>query len=152
MEQNANVLGAGLFGLDRDALSALVQSLRAQLTARGAYHGGIRPENISSDGQGGFSLGEGAGNDLTREWTPAELEFMAPEVFWNGTRTPSADVYSLGMLLYAGVTGGQLPFYPANATDADRDDATQQINDRLEEAIRKYPEQYLWMHRRWRDD
>lgn len=123
MEQNANVLGAGLFGLDRDALSALVQSLCAQLTARGAYHGGIRPENISSDGQGGFSLGEGAGNDLTREWTPAELEFMAPEVFWNGTRTPSADVYSLGMLLYAGVTGGQLPFYPANATDADRDDA-----------------------------
>ncbi len=36
--------------------------------------------------------------------------------------------------------------------DADRDAATQQLNDRLEEAIRKYPEQYLWSHRRWRDD
>ncbi len=30
--------------------------------------------------------------------------------------------------------------------------ATQTLNDRLEEAIRKYPEQYLWVHRRWRDD
>jgi lauroyl/myristoyl acyltransferase len=27
---------------------------------------------------------------------------------------------------------------------------TQLLNDRLAEAIRKYPEQYLWAHRRWR--
>ncbi len=27
---------------------------------------------------------------------------------------------------------------------------TQLLNDRLAEAIRRYPEQYLWMHRRWR--
>ena len=36
--------------------------------------------------------------------------------------------------------------------DADRDAATQILNDRLEAAIRQYPEQYLWAHRRWRDD
>ena len=30
--------------------------------------------------------------------------------------------------------------------------ATQILNDRLGEAIRKYPEQYLWAHRRWRND
>ena len=36
--------------------------------------------------------------------------------------------------------------------NSDRNEATQQINDRLERAIRKYPDQYLWMHRRWRDD
>lgn len=30
--------------------------------------------------------------------------------------------------------------------------ATQLLNDRIGEAIRKYPEQYLWAHRRWRDD
>lgn len=29
---------------------------------------------------------------------------------------------------------------------------TQLLNDRLGEAIRKYPEQYLWAHRRWRHD
>lgn len=30
--------------------------------------------------------------------------------------------------------------------------AAQILNDRLGEAIRRYPEQYLWAHRRWRDD
>lgn len=36
--------------------------------------------------------------------------------------------------------------------DSDRDEATQLLNDRLSEAIRQYPEQYLWAHRRWKDD
>lgn len=34
----------------------------------------------------------------------------------------------------------------------DMNSATQILNDRLEGAIRQYPEQYLWAHRRWRDD
>ncbi len=123
MEQNANVLGAGLFALDRDALAALAQSLCRQLTERGAYHGGIRPENLGYDGRGEVTLGEPVGKDVNREWTPPELEYMAPEVFWNGTRTLSADVYAVGMLLYAGVTGGHLPFTPANATDEERAEA-----------------------------
>ena len=38
------------------------------------------------------------------------------------------------------------------AKDADREQATQVLNDRLEAAIREYPEQYLWFHRRWRCD
>ena len=54
----------------------------------------------------------------------------------------------IGPYMYRAVGGKPLVF----GNDADRDAATQQINDRLEEAIRKYPEQYLWMHRRWRDD
>jgi len=31
-------------------------------------------------------------------------------------------------------------------------DAAQLMNDRLGAVIRQYPEQYLWSHRRWRDD
>lgn len=38
------------------------------------------------------------------------------------------------------------------AKDAERDAVAQALNDRLEKAIRAYPEQYLWMHRRWRDE
>lgn len=38
------------------------------------------------------------------------------------------------------------------AKDADRNEAAQLLNDRLADAIRKYPEQYLWSHRRWRHD
>lgn len=36
--------------------------------------------------------------------------------------------------------------------DADVEAAAQVLNDRLGDAIRRYPEQYLWAHRRWRDD
>lgn len=49
---------------------------------------------------------------------------------------------------YKLVGGSPLTF----AKDADKDAATQILNDRLEAAIREYPEQYLWVHRRWRDD
>ena len=42
---------------------------------------------------------------------------------------------------------------PLRFTKADGRDAVAQIlNDRLEAAIRRYPEQYLWIHKRWRDD
>jgi len=36
--------------------------------------------------------------------------------------------------------------------DDDLAKATQLLNDRLGAAIREYPQQYLWVHRRWRDD
>lgn len=51
-----------------------------------------------------------------------------------------------GPYSYRLVGGAPLSF----PKDADREAATQQLNDRLEEAIRQYPEQYLWCHRRWR--
>lgn len=123
MEENASVLGQQLYGLDRDTLAALASALCAQLTEYGTYHGGVRPENIYYDGPDRVALGAPANRETTGDWTPAELEYMAPEVFWNGTRTSAADVYSVGMLLYAGVTGGQMPFCPAEATAADRDEA-----------------------------
>ena len=68
------------------------------------------------------------------------IRFGAPVVVGSFVRT--------GPYMYRAVGGKPLFF----GRDADRDAATQLINDRLEEAIRKYPEQYLWMHRRWRDD
>lgn len=49
---------------------------------------------------------------------------------------------------YRAVGGAPLVFEKGT----DRAAAAQVLNDRLSEAIRKYPEQYLWMHRRWRDD
>ena len=54
----------------------------------------------------------------------------------------------VGPFKYRAVAGKPIVFEKGT----DRDAATQILNDRIEEAIRKYPEQYLWMHRRWRDD
>lgn len=49
---------------------------------------------------------------------------------------------------YRLVGGPPLKFSPGS----DIDEATQTLNNRLAAAIRAYPEQYLWAHRRWRDD
>jgi len=54
----------------------------------------------------------------------------------------------LGPYRYRLVGGDYLSF----ATDADVNAAAQLMNDRLGAVIREYPEQYLWSHRRWRDD
>ena len=107
----ACLLGDRLQTLSRAELTALAEALCRILAERGTYHGGIRPDNISRAADGTVGLGAPARTD-TKDWTTEELEFMAPEVFWSGTLDASADVYSLGLLLYVGVSGGRLPFYP----------------------------------------
>jgi len=46
------------------------------------------------------------------------------------------------------LVGGDPLVFPK---DADVAEATQILNDRLGAAIREFPEQYLWAHRRWRE-
>lgn len=118
----ACLLGDRLQTLSRAELTALAEALCRILAERGEYHGGIRPDNISRAADGTVGLGAPARTD-TKDWTTEELEFMAPEVFWSGTRDASADVYSLGLLLYAGVSGGRLPFYPDDRAAQPEDQA-----------------------------
>lgn len=46
------------------------------------------------------------------------------------------------------------PIYPPNTGDSEKDIqiVTQQYTERFEEMIRKYPEQWMWTHRRWKVD
>lgn len=118
----ACLLGDRLQTLSRAELTALAEALCRILAERGTYHGGIRPDNISRAADGTVGLGAPARTD-TKDWTTEELEFMAPEVFWSGTRDASADVYSIGLLLYAGVSGGRLPFYPDDRAAQPEDQA-----------------------------
>ena len=79
---------------------------------RDHFHGGIRPDNISVRGDKAYlggTLQHGVG-----EFTPQELEYMAPELFWDGIRTPTADVYSIGLILYSLYNYGRLPFWPVS--------------------------------------
>jgi len=46
--------------------------------------------------------------------------------------------------------GSQLEFAPTGQTKEDVLTATQQCNDVLESWIRRYPDQWLWIHRRWK--
>ena len=122
MSQIPNVLGERLFQLSREKLTALAETLCSELTARGGYFGGIRPDNIGYTDDGNVVLGEPA-DAASENRATSELEYMAPEVFWSGAQSPAADVYSIGLLLYAGVSNGLLPFYPADPTPNDRADA-----------------------------
>lgn len=103
------VIGKGLTQLDRqelcDFVAKLCEYIKADVGA-GVYRGGIYPENISIDENGSIAIGPAKQED----WTGQELDFLPPELYWNGKRTPAADVYSIGLLLYYAVTGGKLPF------------------------------------------
>ena len=112
-------LGEDIRRLGREELIALALEVCEDAAACGApYHGNIHPGNIRR-GEDGAVLGPRA-DHAPGDWTTDELEYMAPELFWNGTADASADVYSVGLLLYAGVTGGLLPFFkraPENMTN-----------------------------------
>ena len=98
-----------------DGIALALQLCDAVLAAvgRDGFHGGVRPDNIAV-GENGVNLGcrleHGVG-----EFTPQELEYMAPELFWDGVRGCAGDVYSLGLVLYSIYNGGRMPFWPEQA-------------------------------------
>ncbi len=51
---------------------------------------------------------------------------------------------------YRMVTDTPIRFTPTGNRDQDTSDLLNEINKRLESVIRRYPEQYLWAHKRWR--
>ncbi len=101
--------GSGISGI-RVATALCDRVMETVGTER--FHGGIRPDNISVRDDLvhlGGTLQHGVG-----EFTPQELEYMAPELFWDGIRSSAADVYSIGLVLYSIYNYGRLPFWPSS--------------------------------------
>ncbi len=99
----------------------IIRELCAQLEGDSdSFHGGIWPGNIRLDPNRIAILGEASDTPVAQR--PAdEVEFLAPEYFWDGTKSASADVYSLALLLYAMCNRGRMPFQPKNKTLTDTD-------------------------------
>ena len=101
-------LGAKLAEMDKQELCAFVSDLCravvAEVGSRGR-RGGIFPENICLGEKGEIALGP-AGKS---PWQGQELNFIAPEQYWNGQLSAATDVYAVGLLMYYAVNDGRLP-------------------------------------------
>ncbi len=102
-------LGKKLTEMDKQELCAFISDLCstvvAEVGSRGR-RGGIYPDNISIDAEGRIVIGQ-AGKS---PWQGQELEFIAPEQYWDGQLSAATDVYAVGLLMYYAVNDGKLPF------------------------------------------
>ncbi len=102
-------LGKKLAEMDKQELCAFISDLCstvvAEVGSRGR-RGGIYPDNISIDSDGRIAVGP-AGKS---PWQGQELEFIAPEQYWDGQLSAATDVYAVGLLMYYAVNDGKLPF------------------------------------------
>ena len=102
-------LGKKLTEMDKQELCAFISDLCstvvAEVGSRGR-RGGIYPDNISIDAEGRIAIGQ-AGKS---PWQGQELEFIAPEQYWDGQLSAATDVYAVGLLMYYAVNDGKLPF------------------------------------------
>ena len=101
-------LGKKLAEMDKQELCTFISSLcRAvvgEVGSRGR-RGGIYPENISIGDDGEIAVGPAKSGP----WMGQELDFVAPEQYWNGQLSAASDVYAVGLLMYYAVSGGRLP-------------------------------------------
>ena len=102
------VLGKKIAEMDKQELctfiSALCRQIVGEVGSRGR-RGGIYPDNISVGDNGEIGLGPAKSGP----WMGQELDFVAPELYWNGQLSAASDVYSVGLLMYYAVNGGKLP-------------------------------------------
>ena len=103
------ILGDKIVNLSRQELcelgSRLCRYIKDEVGTR-QYRGGIFPQNISVDENGEPAIGPASKND----WDGQELDFLAPELYWNSKKSQTSDVYSIGLLLYYALNKGKLPY------------------------------------------
>ena len=108
METHA--VGERLGELTPQQFIALIDGVCAALEeAELPFHGGVNAANVSLDEDGNVGLGETLA-DEDANFTAYQIEYISPEVFWDNKRSVQADIYSVGMLMYAWSNGGCLPF------------------------------------------
>ena len=109
-----NALGAKLLSMEKKELcsfvSALCRSVVSEVGSRGR-RGGIYPDNISLAEDGSIAVGPAGKPPWTGEDAAPgqELDYISPELYWNGQLSAASDVYSVGMLMYYALSGGKLP-------------------------------------------
>ena len=95
----------------REAIRLGVELCSAVEQAVGAdgVHGGVWPGNITWVADQAAIGPEN--RDSIADMSPDVLEFVSPELFWSGERSPASDVYSIGMVLYTALNKGVMPYF-----------------------------------------
>ena len=100
-------------------LGKSICSALALCEKKGILHRDIKPENIFFSPSGEFKLGDFGVAKLAGlvglGTTIGTFDYMAPEVYHNRPYGPSADLYSLGVLLYWAMNGRRIPFLNGDA-------------------------------------
>lgn len=112
---SSTLTAAQLAAMDGEQIVKMGRELIAQLgDDPERFHGNIWPGNIHFDEDGKAVLGDGS-NAPVSERTPEQIEYMAPEAFWENRFGRDADLYSIALLMYTAYNGGRLPFTDSQA-------------------------------------
>ena len=118
------VLGDRLSELTPEQFVKLIQGLCQGVQSRGeGFYGGINVSNVSLSEDGAVGLGEGLTPGENQRYSPEQIEYLAPEVFWKNEGSPQADVYGIGLMMYTWLNGGCLPFLYPDPPATDRAEA-----------------------------
>ena len=113
----------------------LTQALE-ELERQHIIHRDIKPSNIFVTDTGEFKLGdfgvaralEGTTGGVTLAGT---YNYMAPEIFRGEAVNHTADIYSLGLVLYRLLNGNRAPFLPPPPAQVSYDDNNEALKRRL---------------------
>ena len=106
------------------------------LETQSIIHRDIKPANIFVSSTGSYKLGDfGVARSLqgtTGGMTIAgTFNYMAPEIYRGGRVNHTADIYSLGIVLYRLLNGNRAPFLPPPPAATTYDDANAALSRRM---------------------
>lgn len=103
-------------------------SALADLQRRGVFHGNIKPNNIFRNEKGKFVLADFGiekrpDSVLNKKAVKDTVAFMAPELQENKGDNKTADIYSLGLLMYKLHNSNREPFIEENSSAEEKSEA-----------------------------